>query len=135
VTRSRRETAEQPGRADDVGAAAPDPFSEPAIGRDQHDVRVALGGERGEGVVSEAGCVDDRDTLVVGLFDAASGVALQDHDDTIGQRSVGDRASNPVREVARGAGTVTPPAGRPGSDDVRGVDEEHRLRFARIPAS
>src|SRR5688500_878769 len=52
-------------------------------------------------------------------------LALEDHDNRKRPPSVGGGCSHARDEVACGAGAVPPPSGRPRSDDVGRINQEH----------
>jgi hypothetical protein len=106
------------------------PFGESTIRRYQHDRLVARDCDRDEGVVAVSRRMDDLDPVGNACLDASLRLSFQDHDDRCRQVAGHDAAPHAVDELAGGTGSVTPPSVRPGTYDVRRIDEEHRSSFA-----
>ncbi len=69
--------------------------------------------------------VDDLDAVGDALVRALASYALEHHDDRRTQPEGCCRDANPLNDLASRLGPIPPPAGRTGTDDVRGVDENH----------
>ena len=86
---------------------------------------IGVGQDLEEGVVSAPRRMNDGDVIGNPRVDAATGGSLEDHDDGSGDPTLVHRGADSLDEGPGRPGSVPPPTGRPGSDHIGRVDEEH----------
>jgi hypothetical protein len=96
-----------------------------AIRGDQGDLIRGICSDVNEQVVSTAGGMEDRHPVGYPGLDATSSLPFQDHDNRGGEPARSHRGSHLIHECPGGSGSVPPPAGRAGSDDICSINEQH----------
>ena len=121
---SVHELVQQPARPHHLSVSRSYPIGESPIGCDHDHAGVRLG-YGGDGVVALAWRMHNLNTVHVTLVGSRPGGALEYHRHRRVQPSGLYRRPESFQKATCSAGSIPPPAGRPRSDHVGGVNHEH----------